>query len=824
MFIRLGDTSVNYPNEERNDDFMIVAQVVSSRFSYEKPILVRSEQELDIWFSQDFPDRYMLIQLLNKGVTLYLYRPISNSIIKDDFYIDYSNFTELVFQNRIVSKSDIDSLNELRAQTNRYKFSVVDQDSKDSLKFFTWTDNDFCQVSNSSTLDELSFDVNLVISDLEVLKTFMKSDNFKINVYDDFTEDSNFSSYILVSDQLINVRELPQNLNFVSTSLNNRDTLLVTYSDKDNRISFAYPSYDELIKNFSFPEDVKEVNLEHYDDTRSFEGKQTFALKIVNKDKKSNEKYVGYFVAIDPKTNKRHIIHNGETPEDCYDVVGKVLPEPLTTEEFISEVESYLEKLGYTILHNEDYDVAITDHPITSTYYYKFKKLYVGPDFNESQNIISPIANKFASIGFWSKTIGYSGEDDRIKVTIEELESEGFYRVKISRYNYEEVYEGSIDPVKYKSSSSRLDNIISYRSKLVYCKLFDTDHSLRTGTYYLRRGKIEAITRKSWITAVNAMFNSDIDNVYVDYFLIPDMYKYGTVMRSSVDKEGEFNWFYREYLYLLGIARRVGCQFLIQNNNSPYRYIKKFKLPEIQETGRIYFIIEEEKQEDGFVSESVKKIYLNGKPCRNNKILLWTITGNDYIFNYLGDIENRLVYFYKSITLPDVNKTVPGYYLYLLGLLDGNFSASSDKIIYPIISKNPYKDPTKTSMLETRLSVHKSNYLSYNNLTYFYKNIQNGIIYDTTGWMRFAMGKISREIHKNKWEFLGTKTYNVREKIENLLNEIKDHFSIFNSIKIVEYSESLVTNTLYLVLEVWVHGLMDDIMTLNFTLNYNKEN
>ena len=62
--------------------------------SYEKPILVRTTEELDIWFGKDFKDYSYMQELINMGVVLYLYKPISNQTSGDDSYIDLDKYTE----------------------------------------------------------------------------------------------------------------------------------------------------------------------------------------------------------------------------------------------------------------------------------------------------------------------------------------------------------------------------------------------------------------------------------------------------------------------------------------------------------------------------------------------------------------------------------------------------------------------------------------------------------------------------------------------------------------------------------------------------------
>ena len=49
MYLELGKVKKKYETESI-DDFMIISEIPNSQLSYEKPILVRTMDELDIWF------------------------------------------------------------------------------------------------------------------------------------------------------------------------------------------------------------------------------------------------------------------------------------------------------------------------------------------------------------------------------------------------------------------------------------------------------------------------------------------------------------------------------------------------------------------------------------------------------------------------------------------------------------------------------------------------------------------------------------------------------------------------------------------------------
>ena len=227
------------------------------------------------------------------------------------------------------------------------------------------------------------------------------------------------------------------------------------------------------------------------------------------------------------------------------------------------------------------------------------------------------------------------------------------------------------------------------------------------------------------------------------------------------------------------------------------------------------------------------------------------------------DKENRLVYFFRDMTSYTVAR--PGYYIYLSGLLDNIYSASPDDILYNspvtypydldlkvvqvdklpnrpkedtvyIIGENYYLgsdliDDSKLvaavndEVIKESLSKYKSNYLVYNNQIYYYRGYENGEDYETTAWMRFAIGKIYRELQKNKWSYLSLKNVGkIRENIVAVLSRITRSFSVVNSINIALFKPVMNENRIELTLEVGVADVVENNIVLDLTINYNKEN
>ena len=75
MYLRLGNTNITYSSQR--DDFNIFGEVLDSSMGFEFPVLVRSVEELRIWFGDNYKEYDYLTELLSSGITLYLSKPLS---------------------------------------------------------------------------------------------------------------------------------------------------------------------------------------------------------------------------------------------------------------------------------------------------------------------------------------------------------------------------------------------------------------------------------------------------------------------------------------------------------------------------------------------------------------------------------------------------------------------------------------------------------------------------------------------------------------------------------------------------------------------------
>ena len=185
MYLKLGTIGVNYSTPEI-DDFMIYSEVPDSSISYESPILVRTLEELEIWFGKSMLDYPMLVEILNHGGVLYLYGPTS----------------------------------------------VEDRESG---------------IINISGYNEVWFDSN---EEIPIPETLMNSvpiyENVKYRVSE---ENGQTEWWIWKEGAWLKESQFPQNLSNSSVSLNNRDTLFLSVVERKRIDDFYWYSSDNLKKN-----------------------------------------------------------------------------------------------------------------------------------------------------------------------------------------------------------------------------------------------------------------------------------------------------------------------------------------------------------------------------------------------------------------------------------------------------------------------------------------------------------------------------------------------------------------------------------------------
>ena len=732
MYIKLGTTNLNYIKSTTND-YIILAEVVDSSLSFEKPVLVRNTDELDIWFGKEFSDRDYFIELLNSGVTLFLYKPVSDlSNSYSENYIDYSNFT------------------------------VYEEIFNSEENFLEWT-----------TINQLEESIVYRVKSLEGEKIYSGNEYGNLTI--------RYTEYISYQGIPTKVVDLPQNIDFTTNSINNRDTLTISKGEEENTV-FASPTYCYIDNDISFlgATNNKQRKFHNINCERISSGYQTLSYLVDFKDHfLSSTRSIQYLVLTSNTGNKNALVFcnsskdlDSDEGRKLVEYVGSegltILNIPENFDDRRKAVINWLvgiNDLNIEFINKTSYRIICTT-PYNVDYYFNLANFSLEPDFTYTNNLIysEMFQNKLGNISFVSKTIGTGGELGNIQVSIEDL-GDGYCRIILKRFEYTETYEGRLEGTV---ETPRIDNLINRYSKLVICKLDDSiesdykkekeNYKFINGTWYLRGGSNESVTKEMYLKSIEILYNQP-EPIYFDYLLVPDIRKF-----STEDKDLGY---YPEYETLLKYSKSLNNQVLIQNLD----YGERLEL-------------------------------------------------NTFTFNYVNDKDNRLIYFYRSMKV--YGETRPGYYLYLYDLLMNDiYSPSADYIIYKSpVGKDEYLDNLED--IEEKLIDRKCNYLVENNHKLYYKQYQNGKNYNTTGWMRFCLGKISRELTKNKWYILEDNDFGkIQLRLANILSGISKSFSIIKSIDLSDFKISYKEKRIELTIDTYMSDLVNNNIRIDITLNYN---
>ena len=783
MYIKLGAINLQYYQD--TSDWIILGEILDSGMSYEKPILVRTTDELDIWFGKDFKDYSYMQELINMGVVLYLYKPISNQTSGGDWYIDLDSYIE----NDNIWLRDVETgwVGRVVENPEQYKFkynngSVVKEVGlkKNGSGGLSITEN----ISGRTLCTEEVVREELLTPINQISKIYESPIKFHV-----FNSEN---LWIYKDGEIIDTELLPQNINLTSISGNNRDTLIV--SKPEDQIEYTYLDYNEESDEFGIFHDETLINsLEDIDPRYIGEinpekvatDYQTFMFRVEGTQLEDGDYFVMPNTSHGTDMTQWKLLYTNleKVPTTIILMFGDRMR--LKVNNYNDLMSKLRDNLGYTIIDNRIYSKTIL--PVTN--FYKSKNIKFIPETKITEAILSK--HMTPGMEFVSKTIGRSSEfeDDLIKIVIEKTGDN--YRVVIFRYSYSETFEGSL---KYTPGEQRLDNLISEQSKLIRCNFYGEE--LRIGTYLLRGATSEESDPEMYKYSLKSMLSTEYNiPVYPDYFLIPDKYKY----TSNIIEDSPFQMF-------LDYSTEIGCQFLIENKstNELFKIIEVDELPADRKEGTYY---------------KIGNAYYDWQGNIVTDIFFLSIVGNggDFIYNLTTDKENRLVYFFKGMTYKYAER--PGYYAYLRGVLLDEFSISVKDILY----ENPTIDAFLIDDIENVLKEYKSNYLVCDNQTYFYKDYQDGNNYITTGWTRFIAGKIFRELQKNSGDILGQQLLGViRSKITDLMTSISSGFSIVRTIGITKFEPSDNGQSLKISLTTVMNDQVKSDVNLDITVNYNN--
>lgn len=686
MYVKLGTIKAKYPEPEY-DDFMIFSEVPDSQISFESPKLVRSITDLDIWFGKDFKQRQYYEELLGYGgVSLFLYKPIKNK------------------------KSD---------PTKGWE--VINE-------MYYWKDGDIYYRDSSTGEFIIAPSFERQIYKVHELggTEIDKDTNLKYNTYICWLSEEDWLSGD-EEDKRKKRMFVPVNDLSTDSSLNNRDTLQI--NEINDKCEYSCPSYDGSKDEYPFSTPITSwvIDFIGLDYNKLHKKYQTYAFNL---SYSKNELEENEYLVITARGGSRLLFCKDketiEVNEEYYD------EDQVQVVSTITEILDILERKGFFRVGN----ILYSSFPCPTTYFYKIKGFSLEPNLEESLNLLGA-QGPSPMISFWSKTIGTAGPDGEITVGITKINGEDRYRIILKRYEYEEVYEGTVNP---KPGEERLDHIISKDSLLSYCTIVGTG-PIQEGKWKMKGAIEETYEPEDYMWSMNKLLNEE--SIYPDYFMIWDLDKF----TNKIDN--------RWWETILDKLKETNCQLVTQNSE------------------------------------------------------------DNYSLNYVKDDENRIVYFLNSIWIDQEER--PGYYLYLKGLLEDIYSYSTDTILYKTPDYELYGDPIK------KYEDKKCNYLTDNGYTYYYRTYFNGPSPITTAWMRFAIGKVSRELEKNKWSYLSERmTTKIQGLIEKVLRRVENSFGIIKNISITNYDIIPSENKISLTIETSTSDVVGNDMILDLTINFNK--
>jgi len=820
MYIKLGSIKANYSNTG-SSDFMIISEIVDSSLSYHKPVLVKSVEELDIWFGKNFNSREFLVHLLELGVTLYLTKPLSTEIDTTSLedYIDLSSYSidkNIYYSIKVIEESEEILPDNENILTNCnavggkiYKVlnnsGMIGNNQELPYKEVIYKNNEFIYVddlpqninSNENTLSNLNRDTLAI---------------FSKNLYcsPKYTEDV-FSDIIFKKPKFYDPIGNPIDINIDITGLNcnrlynNLQTLAFDLIIDEDIVDL---NYNLSIKNYIrfSPVGSKDILFKKESSPGTYPDELTNGCKEISvntlyeiDDKLINEyfwrKYRSY------TSGRKNIItyilpqvYNVNYWYNLSDKISLVPNIPLSMELLYNELIK-----GSNSEENEDTTTTLIPDSTTSTTT-PMPLIVLSTDIEQDQSIVEE-SPKEPIISLVSKTIGTSLDDEgKIRMSIEDL-GDNIYTITLTRYDYREIYTGTISN---NLGTDRLDNIINKYSKLVNCYFSKNIINLpEIKDIPLVGGYDEGKSVGMYKKALSSLFNPP-EPIYIDYFLVPDIKEY-----KEYNKDYDYYSIYKDFLQY---ANDLNFQVLIQNSDNWSKYESIFDLSEVVEENVLYCI---EAEGIYFELKNNEIVELNYSDDEKDKLVI-----NDYKYNYREDEDNRLIYFFRSMKVGDYE--MPGYYIYLTNLLlNDKYSPSISNILYNTPVQNPYEDTL--SDLEVDLEKHKSNYLVSNNYIYYQKKYFNGPRFNTTGWMRFCLGKISRELMKYKWSIIGDKRIkSVEDKLNAIFSNIKNSFSIIRDIRLINCRASIEKQFLEITIDTYMSDLVDNHIRLDITLNFNK--
>lgn len=567
MKILAGNSKINILSDNQdNSDFILLAELVDSTMGYEKPILVKNSRDLLIWFGDEFKDYWYLKELLDwGGVSLYLYRSIetegSGKTINQKYYYipditpnTYETLNALREGDETDTSSFIDHyLPDSATEGILYKVIRSDGVNYDSIYNIRYSYYTYNEDSNSFVLYDS-------LDESKSIRSLQNRDRLSVGYYRYEGGDSDITVYSYYHPGMDYVTEKESNIGTVEITdfdkfqkevLEGRATkhLLIT-GEKLTIEDLKNDPYIPLIEDngrYSYTLPEIEIEVEEGGELVTKTDKLTyfFEIPLCTNDSITPENTVNGIVQLSQEISQR-----------AFAVIRDLTGSPtygLATENFSGEYYRDVRPTRYKLqdlVSMDRFEIFLWGRPEFISYnnfYNVPEKFELKTDFLSDQK---DIYNYYVEGGevyrFESKTIGKGSED--IKVDIKWIETytekNNIYSITISRYDYQEFYEG---PLEDEFGVERLDHKISRESKLVRFKIIPQtkpEQGWPEGTWELKGSYID--DTKDVDYSFNQMCKT-LEEFPPDFILIPS--------KENIPSE------YR----VLDWTRTLNCQAVITN-------------------------------------------------------------------------------------------------------------------------------------------------------------------------------------------------------------------------------------------------------------------
>ena len=767
MRILAGNSKINILSDNQdNSDFILLAELVDSTMGYEKPVLVKNSRDLLIWFGDDFKDYWYLKELLDQGeASLYLYRSVetegsSKNISEEYYYIpDVSpNTYETLIALRAGDETDTSSFIDhylpiSGTEDMLYKVIRSDGINYDSTYNIRYSYYIFNEETDSFALYD-SLDESKSIKSLQnrdrLSVGYYQTDGGedKVITYSYYHPGMDYESNGGPEERLIEIEDFNE---FQEKVLSGHITRNLIASGKGvTEESLRSDKYIPLrdIDN----ETGTECDLPTIEDTK-ITYFFSWPAEMNTSEVYDNESIMNYdntYHCLEPKTYRFTVSRRyGLATEDFSGFYGTTSLGGMSYGSqngngFTYTLGSGTHLLGMNKVFNlNNYSSYSKGQFMVFREYYNMPKGFIiKPDFLlDQKDIYDYYVDGGEIYRFESKTLGKGSDNIKVEVRWIETytEKNNIYSITISRYDYQEFYEG---PLEDEFGVERLDDQISRESKLVRFKIIPQEvpgDGWPEGIWELRGSYVENTHDTEY--SFNQMCRT-LEDFPPDFILIPS--------KENISSE------YR----VLDWTKILNCQALITNTSEDWR-------------------------------------------------------------SNIEDDENRLIYFYNTITVSE--KERPGYYIFLRNLLSKDtYVPSVLGMLYSFPSADTDEDIVQ---LYEDLKNKKSNYLNFNNHFYYYDYYFPGENYKTTPLVRFVVSKVTRELEKNKWKIIGEKVNRVNENsIYSILQPIQNRFSIIRSIELNDFNVDGISRTVEASITTTLSDIISTDVSFDIILNYNKLN